>query len=172
MVDWNTKGYTNKQDETIRILRENVKDLEGQLNVARKKIHGLNAKIAAAEDAAIQAKIHHDQVMADVLEMNVPVTTLANTIQLGGVMDGKHTIDVGMLEKPLLMEMIMLIGDNAGVNYDSGLTDAPDNTTIYTIIEAVRKEMQEKINKTEEVSEEPEQEEIEEKPKSGLMARR
>lgn len=69
MVDWNTKGYTNKQDETIRILRENVKDLEGQLNVARKKIHGLNAKIAAAEDAAIQAKIHHDQVMADVLEM-------------------------------------------------------------------------------------------------------
>ena len=27
MVDWNTKGYTNKQDETIRILRENVKDL-------------------------------------------------------------------------------------------------------------------------------------------------
>ena len=110
--------------------------------------------------------------MADVLEMNVPVTTLANTIQLAGVMDGKHSIDVGMLVMPLLMEMIMLIGDNAGVNYDSGLTNAPNNTTKDTLIEAVRKEMQEKINKTEEVSEEPKQEEIEEKPKSGLMARR
>ena len=110
--------------------------------------------------------------MADVLEMNVPVTTLANTIQLAGVMDGKHTIDVGMLVMPLLMEMIMLIGDNAGVNYDSGLTNAPDNTTKDTLIEAVRKEMQEKINETEEVLEEPKQEEIEEEPKSGLMARR
>lgn len=69
MVDWNTKGYTNKDDETIRILKQNVKDLEEQLNKARKKIHGLNAKIAAAEDAAIEAKRHHDQVMADVIEM-------------------------------------------------------------------------------------------------------
>ena len=69
MVDWNTTGYTNKQDETIRILKQNVKDLEGQLNKARKKIHGLNARIAAAEDAAIEAKRHHDQVMEDVIEM-------------------------------------------------------------------------------------------------------
>ena len=69
MVDWNTTGYTNKQDETIRILKQNVWELEEQLNKARKKIHGLNAKIAAAEDAAIEAKRHHDQVMADVIEM-------------------------------------------------------------------------------------------------------
>lgn len=108
--------------------------------------------------------------MADVLEMNVPVTTLANTIQLAGVMDGKHTVDVGMLVMPLLMEMIMLIGDNAGVKYDSGLTDLPDNRTKDTLIEAVRKEMQQKID---EVEETPEAEEVkEEEPKSGLMARR
>lgn len=108
--------------------------------------------------------------MADVLEMNVPVTTLANTIQLAGVMDGKHTVDVGMLVMPLLMEMIMLIGDNAGVKYDSGLTDVPDNRTKDTLIEAVRKEMQQKID---EVEETPEAEEVkEEEPKSGLMARR
>lgn len=108
--------------------------------------------------------------MADVLEMNVPVTTLANTIQLASVMDGKHTVDVGMLVMPLLMEMIMLIGDNAGVKYDSGLTDVPDNTTKDTLIEAVRKEMQQKIDESEET---PEAEEVkEEEPKSGLMARR
>lgn len=108
--------------------------------------------------------------MADVLEMNVPVTTLANTIQLAGVMDGKHTVDVGMLVMPLLMEMIMLIGDNAGVKYDSGLTDVPDNRTKDTLIEAVRKEMQQKIDESEET---PKAEEVkEEEPKSGLMARR
>lgn len=108
--------------------------------------------------------------MADVLEMNVPVTTLANTIQLAGVMDGKHTVDVGMLVMPLLMEMIMLIGDNAGVKYDNGLTDVPDNRTKDTLIEAVRKEMQQKIDESEET---PEAEEVKEKePKSGLMARR
>ncbi len=109
--------------------------------------------------------------MADVLEMNVPVTTLANTIQLSGVMDGKHTVDVGMLVMPLLMEIIMLIGDNAGVKYDSGLTDVPDNRTKDTLIEAVRKEMQQKIDESEET---PEAEEVkeEEEPKSGLMARR
>ncbi len=97
--------------------------------------------------------------MADVLEMNVPVTTLANTIQLAGVMDGKHTVDVGMLVMPLLMEMIMLIGDNAGVKYDSGLTDVPDNRTKDTLIEAVRKEMQQKIDESEET---PEAEEVKE----------
>jgi hypothetical protein len=75
-----------------------------------------------------------------------------------------------MLVMPLLMEMIMLIGDNAGVKYDNGLTDAPDNTTKDTLIEAVRKDMQQKIDESEE---EPEVEEVtEEEPKSGLMARR
>jgi len=106
--------------------------------------------------------------LADVLEMGVPVTTLANTIQLSSVMDGKHTIDVGMLVMPLLMEMIMLIGDNADVKYDSGLTDLPDNRTKDSLIESVRKEMKQKIKE----SDTEEKEEDKEKPKSGLMARR
>jgi len=105
--------------------------------------------------------------LVDVMEMGVPITTLANTIQLSGVMEGKHTVDVGMLVMPLLMEMMMLIGDNADVNYDSGLTDLPDNTTKDSLIEAVRKEMKEKIE------EKSDEEEItQEEPKSGLMARR
>jgi len=69
MVDWNTKGYINTQDEEIRILKENVKDLEEQLNKARKRIKVLNNEIVAAADAARQAKLHHDQVMNDVIEM-------------------------------------------------------------------------------------------------------
>ena len=61
-----------------------------------------------------------DQLI-DVLEMGVPVTTLANTIQLGGVMEGKHNIDVGMLTIPVLMELIMYIADREGVKYNSGM---------------------------------------------------
>lgn len=61
-----------------------------------------------------------DQLL-DVLEMGVPVTTLANTIQLGGVMEGKHNIDVGMLVIPVLMELIMYIADREGIKYNSGM---------------------------------------------------
>ena len=59
--------------------------------------------------------------LTDILEMGVPVTTLANTLQLGNVMEGVHTIDVGMLVLPVLVEMMMLVGDSAGIEYDSGL---------------------------------------------------
>src|SRR5210317_1088772 len=41
----------------------------------------------------------------EVMEMGVPVTTIANTMQMAGVMEGKHNIDVGMLVIPLIMEM-------------------------------------------------------------------
>lgn len=59
--------------------------------------------------------------LLDVLEMGVPVTTLANTMQLASVMEGKHNVDVGMLVLPVLIEMIMLIADTAGVEYETGL---------------------------------------------------
>ena len=37
-----------------------------------------------------------DQLL-DVIEMGVPLTTIANGMQVGGVMQGLHTIDVGIL---------------------------------------------------------------------------
>jgi len=103
--------------------------------------------------------------LVDVMEMGIPLTTLANTIQLSGVMEGKHNIDVGMLVMPLLIEMMMLIGDNAEAEYDSGLTDLPDDRTKDSLIASVRKDMKEKI-------EEPKEEPVQEEAKSGLMARR
>ena len=48
--------------------------------------------------------------VADVLEMGVPVTSLVNIIQMHGVMEGRHTLDVSMMLLPILMEMIALIG--------------------------------------------------------------
>lgn len=59
--------------------------------------------------------------LLDVLETGVPVSTLANTIQLAGVMEGKHSIDVGMLVIPVLMELIMYMADEEGIEYNTGL---------------------------------------------------
>ncbi len=89
-----------------------------------------------------------DQVV-DVLEMDVPVTTLANTLQLGGVMDGKHTVDVGMLVMPLLMEMIMLVGDMADVKYDSGMENPNKGKTRDTLLKSVKMKLQRQIDKKE-----------------------
>lgn len=69
-------------------------------------------------------RLQSDEVseqLLDVMEMGIPVTVIANTMQLAGVMEGKHTIDVGMLLLPVLVELIMLIGDSAKIKYTSGL---------------------------------------------------
>ncbi len=87
--------------------------------------------------------------LVDVLEMDVPVTTLANTIQLGGVMDGKHSVDVGMLVMPLLMEMIMLVGDMANVKYDSGMENPNKGKTRDTLLKSVKMKLQRQIDKKE-----------------------
>jgi hypothetical protein len=108
----------------------------------------------------------------EVMEMGVPITTIANTMQMAGVMEGKHTIDVGILTMPLIMEMLMLIGDNADIEYDDGLSDLPDNKTSAAALNKVRNEMRERIDEVED--EEPMEEEAEptSNEPTGLMARR
>ena len=105
-----------------------------------------------------------------VMEMGVPVTTIANTMQMAGVMEGKHNIDVGMLVIPLIMEMLMLIAENADIEYDDGLSDTPTNKTSDSTLDKVRREMKERIDTVEDASEEPE--EVVEEAQTGLMARR
>jgi hypothetical protein len=61
--------------------------------------------------------------LADTMEMGIPLTTLANSIQLAGVMQGKHTVDTGILVMPILIEQMMAIGDALGIKYNSGLED-------------------------------------------------
>jgi len=61
------------------------------------------------------------ETLVNVLEMGVPLTTLANTIQLSSVMQGLHSIDVGMLVIPVIMETMKLIADSADIEYNTGL---------------------------------------------------
>lgn len=113
--------------------------------------------------------------VADILESGVPVTTLANTIQMAGVMDGIHTIDVGMLVLPMIMEMMMMIGDSAGIEYDKGLEDPKKGEIRDSLFAKLINKYEKKVktadleSTSEEVVEDTEEEV--EKP-SGLMARR
>ena len=110
--------------------------------------------------------------LIDVLEMGVPVTSIANSMQLSSVMEGRHTVDVGMLVVPLLMELIMMLGDSAGIEYETGLQN-PDkkplrNTQLAKYALKYKRSLSEMD--VEEMVDTPE-EEPEDQP-TGLMARR
>jgi len=122
--------------------------------------------------------------LVNVLEMGVPVTTLANTLMLDGVMRGRHTIDVGILVLPILMETLAYLGDMAEVEYVMGTEtdDTPQqDMLVETAKEMMRKEL--KANK-ENMSMEPssssldeydmmdeEEESTPEPERTGLMGR-
>tara|TARA_R110002012_G_scaffold237941_1_gene411720 strand:- start:170 stop:667 length:498 start_codon:yes stop_codon:yes gene_type:complete len=109
--------------------------------------------------------------LVEVLESGVPVTVLANTIQMAGVMDGKHSLDVGMLVLPMLMEMMMMLGDSAGIKYDKGLNDPNKPLLRDSAIAKAVAEYENKIEDKDTTTKEKEVIEEEDEP-SGLMARR
>ena len=112
--------------------------------------------------------------LLDVLEMGVPVTTVANTMQLASVMEGKHSVDVGMLVLPVLIEMLMLIADTAGVEYETGLQK--DKTKVRgSLVSKAHNRLQSDEDKTEEeetLEIEETEDEIVPEVTGGLMSRR
>lgn len=112
--------------------------------------------------------------LLDVLEMGVPVTTVANTMQLASVMEGKHSVDVGMLVLPVLIEMLMLIADTAGVEYETGLQK--DKTKLRgSLVNKALNRLQKNEDKTEEeetLEIEETEDEILPEITGGLMSRR
>mgnify|MGYP003126580763 FL=1 len=55
--------------------------------------------------------------------MGVPLTALAETITLGGVMEGVHSIDVAVMVNPILVEYMEGIAKQADIKYTLGDTD-------------------------------------------------
>jgi hypothetical protein len=117
-----------------------------------------------------------------VLKMGVPVTTVANTLQLGSVMEGKHSVDVGMLILPVIMEMIMLVADSEDMKYTTGLEEETKlrSETIDAALVQLSQEIEDRDDTPIELpdtEEEPEQvvqeEEIESETveRKGLMGR-
>jgi len=104
--------------------------------------------------------------MLDLMELGIPITSIADTIQTGGVMQGLHTIDVGILILPVLMEMLAYIAEDADIEYDLGMKarideDKIEDGKIALSMRKMRKELPKVMNTSKEtVIDEP----IEEAP--------
>lgn len=107
--------------------------------------------------------------LIDIIETKIPLTSIADTLTLGGVMQGLHTIDVAVLVNPILVELMEGIAKNAEIDYvvgdDEGIEDTPDSML-------VKKAMQKIDNIDMSSVVEPEETSNVEDKSSGLMSRR
>mgnify|MGYP003132521793 CR=1 FL=1 len=112
----------------------------------------------------------------DILEMGVPVTSVANSIQLSSVIEGKHTVDVGMLVTPIIMEFIMLMADEVNIKYETGLGEVKKMRP--SAIDLAMNKIEDRsteglsLGSKEEEAVEVEEQPIEENESKGLMSRR
>jgi hypothetical protein len=114
--------------------------------------------------------------LLNVIEMGMPLTTLANTIQLAGVMEGRHTADVGILIMPVLIEMMQLVAEAEGIEYVTGmerdLKQDTKDTAIATALATLKDDLSDNVDDTKEPMEELDMIEETNQEPSGLMARR
>ena len=118
--------------------------------------------------------------LLDTMESGVPITTIANSLQLASVMEGKHSIDVGILVLPVLMETMAYMGDVAGIDYKMGTelrSQGISEPTKNKIIQKLKGKMETEEDEEPMVMEVAVMEEMEEdttptEEKGGLMSRR
>ena len=88
----------------------------------------------------------------DVIKRDVPLLTIAEGMIRTGIMEGIHTIDAGMLVKPVLVELMIALAEIYGIKY---VIQAEDMQTLRSMpIEAIDKVMSETITQIQEVKEE------------------
>ena len=111
-----------------------------------------------------------------VIDMGVPLTTIANAIQLANVMEGRHNIDIGVLMLPILVETMRYIAEEANIEYVTGMEEIKEKDDALALKVASKM-----IDEKEEVVEEEDVNKISEtettgveivKPPKGLMSRR
>ena len=104
--------------------------------------------------------------------MGIPITVIANSLQLGAVLEGVHSIDVGILVTPVLIEMMAYIAEQNGIDFKIGNEEEESPKPSESLISAAIRGLEERgVVGDEEPTEEVEEEETEEEPK-GLMVRR
>ena len=104
----------------------------------------------------------------NLLELDYPVTNLIDIIALGGVMEGMHSIDVGILIAPALYELITGMADAVGVEYKDGVKDLEVGPSKSLLAKAAKEP------KAEELARQVEEEDIQnfaEAAQAGLMAK-
>lgn len=107
------------------------------------------------------------------------VSDMAEIIIVSGVAEGRHTIDVGVLVLPVVMEMLALVGDLHGVKYDMGLTtgsSSAEKSLLEFANSRIKKQSLEEDDMEDTVLEDDNEDMQEpiavEAPKTGLMGRR
>ena len=124
------------------------------------------------------AKMQDDAFAENVLnllETKMPVTMIANAMQTVNMMNGVHSLDVGRLSLPIIMEMIMFIAESDGIEYVTGIErDIESELQDSTIELAVENASNENSMGSQEdmMQEQEEAPMAEETMPTGLMARR
>ncbi len=110
-----------------------------------------------------------------IIELGIPLTTIANSFQLSAVMEGKHSIDVGILIIPVIVELMMTIAEANDVEFVSGMErEKEQGLSNAKIALAKKKGLLDKVEEEqpEMMMEEELALEQEEAPTMGLMSRR
>ena len=107
--------------------------------------------------------------LMDVIEMGLPLTTIANSLQQGAVMQGTHSLDVGILVMPVIMEMLAYLAEERGIKFNMGTNVEVDDNPSGVAVKLALKKLKAKEGEPEE---KPEQEVEIEEPIGGLMSRR
>ena len=110
--------------------------------------------------------------LLQVIELGIPLTTIANAMQNAAVMEGVHNVDVGILALPAIVELLALVSKENDVPYKTGLeraSELEDRPVQEADIALAMKDLNNK--KPEEEVVEEEEMPMEDKP-TGLMARR
>jgi hypothetical protein len=61
--------------------------------------------------------------LLDTIDNGMPIATIAESIMLGGVSAGVHTIDAGILVTPVIIEMLKTAAEVEGIDYHMFLED-------------------------------------------------
>jgi len=109
--------------------------------------------------------------LMDVIEMGLPLTTIANALQQGAVMQGTHNLDVGILVMPVIMEMLAYLATERGIEFNMGTNVEVDDGPSGVAVKLALKKLKAKEGEPEEKPEE-EPENVVEEPIGGLMSRR
>jgi len=107
----------------------------------------------------------------DILEdSKVPVTVLVEVITMGGVMQGLHTIDVGIMVTPILVEFIVGMAKKAGVEHTVGTET--DDAVHPELLRSALSDVPDDIEAVDDLLLKEDAPAQEETPKAGLMQRR
>jgi len=102
--------------------------------------------------------------LLDLLQKDIPILSIVNTLTKASLMKGYHTVDVGFLVTPILVEMIKTIAELNDVSYIVSYDDQMKTERVNPrVIKQLIEEMKTKVKSN--------PESVVEQPRKGLMAK-